>query len=364
MNLSLTFILGTRPELIKLSPLLRACAKHSLPYTLIHTGQHYSPELNEQIFADLILPAPDYNLHIGSCPQGEQTGRMLCGLEPILQKENPSVVITLGDPNSAFAGTLAAAKLHIPTIHLEAGRRSGNRNMSEELNRLMIDQIADYLFTPNETTKANLLNAGIPENRIFVSGDPIVDAVAENKEIARQKSPILTELNLKPGNYFLATLHRPENVDCKERLTEILTAFKQLAQIYNYPFVFAVHPKTEHRIREFGLSTEGILTTKPLGYLDFLRLEMDCTALLTDSGSLQEEACILKTPCVTLRDETERPETIAIGANILVGADKEKILLGVEKMIKKKRDWKHPFGAEHTTDSILTTIIHLCEEKS
>ena len=207
------FIFGTRPEIIKLSPLVRACIAHNIPYTLIHTGQHYSYELSDLIFQDLDLPEPDYNLQIGSAPHGEQTGKILIALEPILQKENPTAVIVLGDPNSAFAGALAAAKLHIPVCHVEAGRRSFDKRMPEELNRLMIDQIADTLFTPNDWTRANLIREGVDESRIIVSGDPIVDAVLENVQIASQKSSVMKKFGLTTGNYFLATIHRPENVD-------------------------------------------------------------------------------------------------------------------------------------------------------
>lgn len=337
----IAFILGTRPEIIKLSPVIRVCIKRKFRFTIIHTGQHYSYELDGIFFKELNLPEPDYNLHVGSCPHGEQTGKMLEGIEKILIKEHPDVVITLGDPNSAFAGTLAAAKLHIPVAHIEAGRRSGNRMMAEELNRLMIDQIADILFTPNETTKANLLCAGIPEERIIVSGDPITDAVAENKEIAYAKSDILNRLKLEPKKYFLATVHRPENVDNKKRLENILAAFQKLNEQNHCPVVFSVHPRTRAKISEYGLSTEGILLTEPLGYLDFLRLEIDARAVLTDSGSLQEEACVLGIPCVTLRDDTERPETVEMGANVLAGTDCERIVAGVDFC---GGEWRNPFG--------------------
>ena len=359
MDTGFTLIFGTRPEIIKLSPLIRACITQNIPYTLIHTGQHYSYELSDLIFEDLNLPKPDYNLGIGSAPHGEQTGKMLMALEPILQKEKPSAVIVLGDPNSAFAGALAAAKLHIPVCHIEAGRRSFDRRMPEELNRLMIDQIADTLFTPNEWTRANLLREGIDESRIILSGDPIVDAVLENAEIASAKSSVLQDWGLTRGNYFLATIHRPENVDDPEKLSAIISAFRELSEKYQCPFVFPAHPKTQKKIAEYGIDTGNLLITPPQGYLDFLQLEAGCKALLTDSGSLQEEACILQIPCITIREDTERQETVEIGANILVPADEAEILCAVSTMLNRPRTWENPFGVRGTGERIMHNIQHI-----
>lgn len=359
MDTGFTLIFGTRPEIIKLSPLIRACITQNIPYTLIHTGQHYSYELSDLIFEDLNLPKPDYNLGIGSAPHGEQTGKMLMALEPILQKEKPSAVIVLGDPNSAFAGALAAAKLHIPVCHIEAGRRSFDRRMPEELNRLMIDQIADTLFTPNEWTRANLLREGIDESRIILSGDPIVDAVLENAEIASAKSSVLQDWGLTRGNYFLATIHRPENVDDPEKLSAIISAFRELSEKYQCPFVFPAHPKTQKKIAEYGIDTGNLLITPPQGYLDFLQLEAGCKALLTDSGSLQEEACILQIPCITIREDTERQETVEIGANILVPADEAEILSAVSTILNSPRMWENPFGVRGTGERIMHNIQHI-----
>jgi len=358
-NRSIAFILGTRPEIIKLSPVIRACIRKNIRFIIIHTGQHYSYELDEIFFKELSLPKPDYNLHVGSCPHGEQTGKMLIGIEQILLKEKPNIVITLGDPNSAFAGTLAAAKLQIPVCHIEAGRRSFARNMPEELNRLMIDQISDILFTPNETTKQNLINEGIGDERIILSGDPIVDAVLENKKIALDTSKITSDFQLTPKQYFLATVHRPENLEDRSKLSNILEAFQKLVDKYNYPLIFSVHPKTRNKFEEYAISTDGLVLTGPLGYLDFLRLEMDAAVLLTDSGSLQEEACILKTPCVTLRDETERPETIIIGSNILAGTNIKDILDAVGIMIQSTKSWENPFGQSGVSDLIIKNLIDI-----
>ena len=357
--MTLFFIFGTRPEIIKLFPLIRTCITQNIPYKLIHTGQHYSYELSELIFQDLNIPKPDYNLEIGSAPHGEQTGKMLIALEPILRKERSSAVIILGDPNSAFAGALVAAKLHIPVCHVEAGRRSFDKRMPEELNRLMIDQIADILFTPNEWTRANLIHEGIDESKIIVSGDPIVDAVLENAEIASVKSSVLQDFGLMRGNYFLATIHRLENVDDEEKLSTIIYAFNKLAEKYHCPFVFPAHPKTQKKITEYGIDTGNILITPPQGYLDFLQLEANCTALLTDSGSLQEEACILHIPCITIREDTERQETIDLEANILVPASETDILSAVDFMIHKPRTWDNPFGEPGTGERIMHNIQHI-----
>ena len=353
------FIFGTRPEIIKLSPLIRACILQNIPYKLIHTGQHYSYELSDLIFKDLNLPKPDYNLDIGSAPHGEQTGKMLIALESILRKEQPCAVIVLGDPNSAFAGALTASKLHIPVCHVEAGRRSFDKRMPEELNRLMIDQIADTLFTPNEWTQDNLLREGIDESSIIISGDPIVDAVLENVEIASQKSSMIQKLGLSDGNYFLATIHRPENVDDYEKLSEIISAFKKLSQRYDCPFVFPAHPKTWSKITEYKIDCGKLIITPALGYLDFLSLESKCKVLLTDSGSLQEEACILKIPCITIREDTERQETIEIGANVLTSASETAIISAVDLMLQKPRNWENPFGKPKTGERIMHNIQHI-----
>ena len=353
------FILGTRPEIIKLSSLIHTCIKQTIPFTLIHTGQHYSYELDKIFFDELNLPNPDYNLHIGSAPHGEQTGKMLIGIEQILLKEMPDVVLVLGDPNSALAGALAAAKLHIPVCHIEAGRRSYNRSMPEELNRLMIDQIADYLFTPNEWTRQNLLKEGIPDDRIIVSGDPIVDVVTSCKETAAAHSDILQRLKIEPEKYVLLTLHRPENADIPNKLQTILNTLDIISAKYAYPVIFPCHPRTKKVLAMHKLILKNIQITEPLGYMDFLQLETHASVILTDSGSMQEEACILHTPCVTLRDDTERPETVQIGANILAGTRPESILDAVESMLHPDKNWQNPFGEPGVSERIIRDVLHI-----
>ncbi|MFA7124304.1 MAG: UDP-N-acetylglucosamine 2-epimerase (non-hydrolyzing) [Candidatus Delongbacteria bacterium] len=305
------------------------------------------------------LPPPRYNLHIGSAPHGEQTGKMLIGIEQILLKEKPDFVIVLGDPNYALAGALAAAKLHIPVCHIEAGRRSHNRSMPEELNRLMIDQIADYLFTPNEWIRQNLLKEGIADDRIIVSGDPIIDVVTRNKVIAATRSDILHRLRIDPEKYFLLTLHRPENTDSPGKLQTILNTLDFISAKYSYPVIFSCHPRTKKVLKQHRLILKNIQLIDPLGYMDFLLLETHASVILTDSGSIQEEACILHMPCVTLRDDTERQETVEIGANILAGTRPESILDAVESMLHIERNWPNPFGEPGVSERIIRNVLHI-----
>jgi UDP-N-acetylglucosamine 2-epimerase (non-hydrolysing) len=340
----IAIVLGTRPEIIKMSPIIRECEARNLDYFILHTGQHYSYDMDAVFFENLRLPDPKYRLDVGSGPHGQQTGKMLAGIEDVLLKESPDYVVVLGDPNTPLAGALAAAKLHIPVCHVEAGRRSYNRRMPEEINRIVIDHISDCLCAPTELAKENLLKEGIDAEKIVVTGDPIVDAVSENLIIARERSTILQDLGLAPRGYILVTVHRAENTDLKERLQGILNALEVLSDSLSLPVVFPIHPRTEGKIREFGLLMNGILQTGPLGYLDFLHLEANARLILTDSGCIQEESCILGVPCVTLRDDTERPETLTVGSNVLAGGDPDHILPAAFRMLSLERKWQNPFG--------------------
>jgi len=341
----IAIILGTRPEIIKMSPIIRECEKQSLDYFILHTGQHYSYNLDRIFFDELELPAPKYNLDVGSGTHAEETGKMLIGIEKVLLKEKPDIVLVEGDTNTVLAGALAAAKLHIKVGHVEAGLRSYDRSMPEEINRILADHVSDYLFAPTEKAKENLLREGIEEDKIFVTGNTIVDAVYQNLEIAKRKVNILDRLNLNSREYFLVTSHRQENVDIKERLKGILGGLELVYHKFNLPIIYPIHPRTKKRIREFGLEVpEGTELIEPTGFLEFLQLEANARLVLTDSGGVQEETCILKVPCVTLRDNTERPETIEVGSNVLAGVNQNKILECVRIMVSKERDWKNPFG--------------------
>jgi UDP-N-acetylglucosamine 2-epimerase (non-hydrolysing) len=343
--MKISIILGTRPEIIKMSPIIRECEKQNLDYFILHTGQHYSYNLDKIFFEDLDLPDAKYNLDVGSGSHAEETGKMLIGIEKVLKEEKPDVVLVEGDTNTVLAGALAASKLHIKVGHVEAGLRSYDRTMPEEINRVLADHVSDYLFAPTETAKENLLREGIEGNKIFVTGNTIVDAVYQNLEIAERKVDILNKLNLSPEEYFLVTAHRQENVDVKERLNGILDGLESVYREFNLPIIYPIHPRTMKKVREFGLEVpNGIKLVKPLGFLEFLQLEANAKLVLTDSGGVLEETCVLKVPCVTLRDNTERPETLEVGSNVLSGVNQNKILEGVEKMMDKERNWNNPFG--------------------
>ena len=334
--MKISIILGTRPEIIKMSPIIRECEKQRLDYFILHTGQHYTYNLDKIFFEDLELPEAKYNLDVGSGSHAEETGKMLIGIEKVLKEEKTDVVLVEGDTNTVLAGALAASKLHIKVGHVEAGLRSYDRTMPEEINRVLADHVSDYLFAPTEKAKENLLREGIEENKISVTGNTIVDAVYQNLEIAKRKVDVLNKLDLEKGGYFLVTAHRQENVDIKERLKGILDGLELVYRKFNYPIIYPVHPRTKKKIREFGLEVpNGVELIEPLGFLEFLQLEANAKLVLTDSGGVQEETCILKVPCVTLRDNTERPETLNVGSNVLAGVNQEKISEGVKLMLKR-----------------------------
>ena len=349
----IAIILGTRPEIIKMSPIIRECERRNLDYFILHTGQHYSYEMDRAFFEDLNLPEPKYNLDVGSGTHGEQTAKILTGIEKILIAEKPDIVLVQGDTNTVMAGALAASKLHIKVGHVEDGLRSCDRTMPEETNRIVADHISDYLFAPTETSRNYLLKEGIPDEKIFVTGNTVVDAVYQNLEISREKSNVLEEMNLTPGNYFLVTAHRAENVDVKERLQGIIDGITAIGNEYSLPVIFPMHPRTEKMMKEFNISPEGITITKPLGYLEFLQLEAHAKLILTDSGGLQEEACILGVPCVTLRDNTERPETVDVGANVLAGTDRDVIVTSSKQILETDTTWNNPYGEGKSSEYIL-----------
>lgn len=343
-QMKLGIILGTRPEIIKMSPVIRECVSRNLDYFIIHTGQHYSYEMDRIFFEDLKLPLPSFNLDVGSGSHGRQTGKMLTGIEDILVKEKPDIVYVQGDTNTVLAGALAASKLQIAIGHVEAGLRSFDRSMPEEINRIAADHVSDLLFAPTADSKKLLLTEGIPENKIFVTGNTIVDAVMVNLEIARG-SDILKKLHLSPKEYMLSTLHRQENVDDKNRLEEILTGLSKVYTHYKQPIILPIHPRTKKNINEFGLKVpDGIKLIDPVGFMDFLMVEANASLALTDSGGVQEECCILGVPCVTLRDNTERPETVQVGANMLAGSSSDDILEAAHTMFGKRERWENPFG--------------------
>jgi len=354
----LAIILGTRPEIIKLSPIVRLCERRGVPYTLIHTGQHYSDELDTIFFERLGLPEPDYHLGVGSGSHGEQTGEMLAGIEEVLMTEDIDVVLVQGDTNSVLAGGIATSKLDATLGHVEAGLRSFDREMPEEINRIVTDHVGDYLFAPTEESASLLREEGIDEDRIYVTGNTIVDAVMANRELAAEKSTILEEYGLSDGGFILMTAHRAENVDDRDRLVNILTGVDRVARELDCPVIYPIHPRTCDRVAEFDINVpERIQLVEPLDFLDFLRLEDTASLVVTDSGGVQEETCILQTPCVTVRNSTERPETVSVGANVIAGTDPEDITASAQAQLNKPVDWDTPFGDGDAAERILDVIL-------
>ncbi|OGW94917.1 MAG: UDP-N-acetylglucosamine 2-epimerase [Omnitrophica bacterium RIFCSPLOWO2_01_FULL_45_24] len=364
------FILGTRPEIIKLSPLIRLCQNKRVPFKIIHSGQHYSYAMDRVFFSELKLPMPDYRLDIRSkAPhmQGEHTGRMLIEIEKILLKDMPKAVIVQGDTNTALAGAMTADKIsttksytgfEIKVAHVEAGLRSYDRSMPEEINRFLVDHISDFLFVPTAIQKNIVLKEGVPSDNVFVTGNTIVDAVRANLALAGKKKAFLSKIGVKKGNFILLTLHRQENVDSEKTFRRICRGINLVTEKLGMSVVFPVHPRTEKKIRAFDIEFHNnVKVLRPLDFLTFLYAESTASLILTDSGGVQEEACMLKVPCVTLRDNTERPETIKVGANIISGRDPDEILKASLKMIEVRRDWPNPFGDGKASSRMLDILL-------
>jgi len=344
MNIKTAIILGTRPEIIKLSPVIREFDYIDSDYFIIHTGQHYSYNMDKLFFKELALPQVKYQLAVGSSSHGEQTAKILIGVEKVLQNEHPSLVLVVGDTNSGLAGALAATKLHIIIGHVEAGLRSYDRQMPEEINRILIDHCSDFLFAPTKNAESTLLKEGISKSNVFVTGNTIVDSINQHIKLANDRHEVLNALGIKSKGYFLVTIHRQENVDNIERLKSILDGLTALKEKYQVPIICPVHPRLRRMIDEFGIYPDNLTMIDPIGFLDFLHLETNARLILTDSGGVQEESCILNVPCVTLRDNTERPETLEVGANALAGSDPDRIIQCTEQMLSRENKWQNPFG--------------------
>jgi UDP-N-acetylglucosamine 2-epimerase (non-hydrolysing) len=328
-------VVGARPQFIKCAPVSVELRKEH-EEILVHTGQHYDPEMSDIFFEDLMIPKPDYHLDVGSGSHGKQTAAILERVETVLLKEQPALVLVYGDTNSTLAGALAAAKLHIPVAHVEAGLRSFDRTMPEEINRVVTDHISDLLLCPTRTATDNLAKEGVIKG-VYMVGDVMVDALRHNADIARRKSRIITELGLKEGNYYVATVHRPGNTDDRKHLTAIMEAFKESGKTV----IFPVHPRTKKYLFAYGLYdslSENIRCIEPLGYIDMLHLMKHAKKILTDSGGIQKEAYVLGIPCITMRENTEWIETLSGGWNVLVGADKQRILAAMTTDIRTDAD--------------------------
>lgn len=317
-------VLGTRPNFIKMAPVVEGIAE-VLPgarQVIVHTGQHYDKMMSEVFFEELGMPQPDYTLEVGSGSHAIQTARVMERLEPVLESEAPDLVLVPGDVNSTVAAALTASKMGIPVGHVESGLRSGDRTMPEELNRILTDHLAEVLFTHSEDADRNLADEGIDRNWVHLVGNTMIDTLVRLEDRFRAIGKA-GSLGLEPGNFLLVTLHRPALVD-GPLLGEAIEALDSVAR--DLPVVFPVHPRTRAMIAESGAEPEGVLLTEPIGYLDFLSLEADAAAVLTDSGGIQEETTYLGIPCFTLRDNTERPVTVEQGTNTLLGLDPGKIL--------------------------------------
>lgn len=358
-------ILGTRPEIIKMAPVIDEINRRSHELLLIHTGQHYDKEMSDNFFLDLELPKPNYNIHVGSGSHGKQTALMMDGIEDVLISEKPDIVLVQGDTNAVLAGALVAQKLHIPVGHVEAGLRSFDVSMPEEINRMGADSCSHLYFVPTEESAINLALEGYFPKDIFITGNSVVDTCFRNLKIAENSSTIIDDLNLDNLNNIITfTMHRAENVDDKQRLQSIIGA---LMELKDFNIIFPIHPRTKKTLENFGLykkfeSLPHIHITKPIGYLDFLVLISKSIIILTDSGGLQEEAITLNVPALTLRYNTERPETVTAGGNILVGADKDYILetankiLNNEEFYNNMKNAKNPYGDGNSAVQILDII--------
>lgn len=346
-------VVGARPQFIKAAPVSRVIRERAQE-VLVHTGQHYDKSMSDVFFEELHIPVPEYHLHVGSKSHGAQTGEMLSKVEEVMVAEKPDCVLVYGDTNSTLAGALSASKLHIPVAHVEAGLRSFNRRMPEEINRVLTDHVSTWLFCPTSTAVNHLKTEGITE-RVDLTGDVMLDALRYNSRLAENQSTILSELELKKGEYVLITLHRAENTDDPARLSQIIGAINELP----LPAVLPLHPRTRSRLAPLGLEITNphVTLIDPVGYLDMLQLEVNAKKILTDSGGVQKEAFFAKVPCITMRDETEWVETVELGTNVLVGADQSKILEAVHRFEVDFAQVPEVFGNGHAADKIMDRLL-------
>ena len=349
-------ILGTRPEIIRLSliiPKLDRLCQH----VLVHTGQNFSRELSEIFFEELGLRKPDYFWGVRTEPVGEQIGDIISKCEDVLLKEKPDRLLLLGDTNSALSAIMAK-RMGIPVYHMEAGNRCYDDRVPEEVNRRIIDHSSDVLMPYTERSRANLIREGIEGERIHAIGNPIYEVIA-HYETKINGSKIMSQLDLKKSEYFLITMHRQENVDDKNRLYNLVEALILLEKEYEFPVICSLHPRTKNRIADFGINVnhENIRFLAPLGFFDFVNLERNAFCVISDSGTVQEECCIFKVPNITIRDTTERPETIECGSNILSGTEPKSIVRCVRTVLEQKPNWMIP--PEYIVENVSNTVIKI-----
>lgn len=335
-------VVGARPNFMKIAPIQRAMQKYSadIEPLLVHTGQHYDERMSKFFFEDLQLPQPDIYLGVGSGSHAEQTAKIMMDFEKVCLKYKPDLVIVVGDVNSTVACSLVASKLWIPVAHVEAGLRSFDRKMPEEINRIVTDSLSEYLFITEKSGIENLKKEGTDPAKIHFVGNVMIDSLAYFLDKANGSS-ILQQLELEAQGYALVTLHRPSNVDDPENFLKIISAFEEIQR--HVPIIFPIHPRTEKNIKQFGMeekvkSLKNLRLLSPVGYLDFMQLTKKCKFVMTDSGGIQEETTFLGIPCITLRENTERPITVEIGTNEIVGTDTQKIISLSEKLFSG--NWK------------------------
>jgi len=354
-------IVGARPNFMKIAPIHRLMQNsEKIDPVLLHTGQHYDQKMSKIFFNDLEMPEPQIYLGVGSGSHAEQTGKVMMELEKIVMQLKPDLVLVVGDVNSTLAASLVATKLHIPVAHVEAGLRSFDRNMPEEINRIVTDSVADLLFVTEKSGETNLLNEGVVQNKIYFVGNVMIDSLFYFLEKAKQ-SKILEQLDLVEQPYSLVTLHRPSNVDSQQSFANILNAFEKIEK--KIPIIFPIHPRTKKMIEQLGFGEkikrmQNLRMTDPLGYLDFLNLMKNAAFLLTDSGGIQEETTVLGMPCITMRENTERPITVELGTNVIVGMNTEKIISESLKVLsgKFKKGQIPPFWDGKAAERIVEII--------
>jgi UDP-N-acetylglucosamine 2-epimerase (non-hydrolysing) len=345
-------ILGTRPEIIRLSciiPKLDAACDHYV----LHTGQNYDPNLNEIFFQELELRHPNKIIDSKSVSFGEQLGKIFTGVEQAINEFNPTRVLVLGDTNSGLSAFIVE-RFNIPVYHMEAGNRCYDLKVPEEKNRKVIDAVSTYNLPYTELSRQNLLREGLPNNKIAVTGNPIKEVINKYQSKISQ-SLILAKLNLQPKDYVIVTAHRAENVDDDHRLKNIFAALQEVAK--EYKVIFSCHPRTKDKIQKFNVNTDNIIILEPLGFFDFVHLEQNSFMAVSDSGTVQEEMCLFKIPTVTIRDTTERPETVWCGSNIVTGLEKDNILAGYDRMKQVTRDWKIP--VEYDQDNVSDVVVNI-----
>ncbi len=354
----LAIVLGTRPELIKCAPIIIEAQRRGIPVGIVHTGQHYSHELDRVFFQELKLPKSVANVHVGSHPPARQVGFMVLRLADALAELKPKVVLVQGDTNSVLAGALAAFKSGIPVAHLEAGLRSDDWDMPEEANRVLADRISKWLFCPTELQRERLRQEGIAHDGVHVVGNSIVDAALHYAKVSYEVSDIAERLGVTSRKYAVLTMHRQSNVDDYMRLRGILETINDAAVHHGLSVVFPIHPRTKAVMDAHGIQCgSAFIPVEPLGYLDLIRLLSSADLVFTDSGGIQEEACILRVPSITLRQNTERPETLHVGASALHHEiDVEKLVETMRIQMTRPRNWENPFGDGKTASRVLDIL--------